>query len=95
MKNYGRRNVWKHRDIKSSDRYVTLDKYLEFGSLDKMRITSSDPNDKLGRLGKRLINSLGIKAKTSPKKHKKERYTIGNINMKEISNIIREFEKFN
>ena len=93
MKNCGRRNAWKHREINSSDRYVTLDKYLEFRSLKNIRPTSSDPNDKLGRSGKRLITSLGIKAKASPKKHKKERYTIGNVHMKELSKIIREFEK--
>ena len=57
MKNCGRRNGRKHKDIKSSDKYVTLKKHKEirgsdkyvtldisskFGSLDKMKITSSD-----------------------------------------------------
>ena len=42
MKNCGRRKVSKQRDIKDSDKYITLDISLKFGSLDKMRITSSD-----------------------------------------------------
>ena len=44
-----------------------------------MRITSSDLRDNLGRPGKKLITSLGLKAKERPKKHKKARYTIGNV----------------
>ena len=59
----------------------------------KMRITSSDPKDDLGRSGKGLITSLGIKVKTCPKKYRKARYVIGNVSMKELSEIISEFEK--
>ena len=58
-----------------------------------MIITSLDSKDNLGILGKRLIASLGLMEKASPKKHKKARYSIGNITKKELSNIIREFEK--
>ena len=39
MKNFGRCNVRKHRKIKGSDKYVTLDISLMFGSLKKIRIT--------------------------------------------------------
>ena len=45
MKNCGRRNVRKHRYIKGSDKYVTLDISLKFDSLDKMKITSSESKD--------------------------------------------------
>ena len=41
MKNCGRRNAWKHREIKGSDEYVNLDISLKFNSPDKMKITSS------------------------------------------------------
>ena len=41
MKNCGRRNVSKHREIKYIDKYITLDISLKFRSLDKMIITSS------------------------------------------------------
>ena len=58
-----------------------------------MIITSSDPKDNLGRSGKRLITSMGIKAKASPKRYKKARYSIINVSMKDLSKIIREFEK--
>ena len=94
MKNCGRRNVRKHRDIKGGDKYVTLDISLKFGSLEKMRITSSDPKDNLGISGKGLINSLGLKANSMPNKYKKARYAIVNVSMKDFSKIIREFEKF-
>ena len=39
IKTYGRRNVSKHRDIKVSDKYITLDISLKFGSLGNMKIT--------------------------------------------------------
>ena len=79
MKKCGRRNVRKHREIKGSDKYVTLDISLKFDSLYKMKITSSESRFNLGRSGKGLITSLGLKAKTRPNKYKKARYTIGNL----------------
>ena len=81
------------REIKGSDNYATLDISLKFGSLDKTRIKYSEPKDNLGRSGKGLITSLGLKAKTRPNEYKKARYAIGNISMKDFSKIIREFEK--
>ena len=89
MKNCGCRNVRKHRELNGSDKYITLDVSLKFGSLENMKITSSDPKDKLGRSGKRLITSLGLKVKARPKKYKKSRYAIENFSMKYLSNIIR------
>ena len=41
MRNGGRCNVRKHREIKGSDKYVTLNISLKFDILDKMKITSS------------------------------------------------------
>ena len=41
IKNCGRRNVRKHKEIKVSDKYVTLDILLNFDSMEKMKITSS------------------------------------------------------
>ena len=67
MKNGGRRNVSKHKEIKGSDKYVTLDISSKFDSLDKMKITSSESKQKLERPGKGLITSLGLKAKVNPK----------------------------
>ena len=34
-------------DFKDGDKYITLDIYFGFGSLDNMRITYSEPNDYL------------------------------------------------
>ena len=47
MKNCGRHNVKKHREIRRSDKFVTLDISLNFYSLDKMKITSSESKEKL------------------------------------------------
>ena len=85
MKNCSRLNVRKHREIKGSDKYATLDISLKFDCLDKMTITSSESKDNLGR-------SLVIKAKATPKKCKKSRYAIGNVSKKYLSDIIWEFE---
>ena len=89
MENCGRSNVKRHRDIKGSYKYVTLDILLKFGSLDKMRIISSEQKDNKGISGEGLITSMGIKAKEI----KKARYAIRNFSMKYLSKIIREFEK--
>ena len=46
MKNCGRRNVRKNRDIKASEKYVTLDISLKIDSIDKMKIKSSESKEK-------------------------------------------------
>ena len=45
MKKYGCRNVSKHREIKDSDKYITLDISLKFGSLENIIITYLEPKD--------------------------------------------------
>ena len=71
MKNCGRRNVRKHKEIKGSDKYFTLDISLKFDKLDKTKIKSSESKGKSKRSGKGLITSLGFKAKVRPQKYKK------------------------
>ena len=61
--------------------------------MDKMKITSSESKDNLGISGKGLINSMDLKAKAGPKKCKKTSFSIGNVSKKELSMIIREFNK--
>ena len=58
MKNCGCHNIRKHKDIKGSDKYVTLDISFKFESLDKMKITSSESKDNLGRSGKGLAKEI-------------------------------------
>ena len=41
MKNCGCRNVRKHREIKNGKQYIAFDLSLNFGNLDKIKITSS------------------------------------------------------
>ena len=62
MKNSGRCNVRKHRDIKNGDQYVVLDISLKFGNLENIKTTYSEPTDYLVIPGKGLITSLGLKA---------------------------------
>ena len=92
MKNYLCRNVMKHREIKDIDKYIALDILLELGSLDNMVITYSKPKDFLVGSGKGFITSPGVKANVDPKKCKKASYTVEYFSMKDLSNIIREFE---
>ena len=40
-----------------------------------------------------MITSFGIKAKSTPKKYKKAMYAIGNVSKKDLSKIIRDFER--
>ena len=93
MKNCGCCRVRKHKEIKGSDKIVTLNVSAKFDSMEKMKITSSESKRKLEWSGKWLIKSLGVKAKVSRQKYKKARYAIGNVSEKDICKIIREFEK--
>ena len=93
MKNCGRINVRKHRQIKDSDNYITLDTSLKFISLGKMIITSSDPKYYLGRSGKCFITSLGLNNNVRSNKYKNSRCVLTNVSMKDISKIIRDFLK--
>ena len=72
MKNHGRLNVRKHKEIKGSDKYVTLDISSKFDSMYKMKITSSYPKGKFEISGKGLITSLGFKAKVRLKNSKRQ-----------------------
>ena len=94
MKIFGRRNVRKHKEIRGSDKYVTLNISSKFDSVDKMKITSSESKRKLERSGTGLITSLGFKTKATWQRYKKAKYAIGNVSEKDIYKIIREFEKF-
>ena len=94
MKNCGRRNVRKHKEIRGSDKCVALDISSKFDSLDKMKITSSESTGKLERSGKGLITSLGFKNKERSPKYKKAKYAIVNFSEKDLSKIIKDFEKF-
>ena len=68
MKNCCRRKVRKHKDIKGSDKYFTLNISEKFDSLNKMKTTSSDSKGKLGRSGKGLVNALAFKTKVRSQK---------------------------
>ena len=58
-----------------------------------METTSSDSKIKFGRSVKGLVTALTLKTKVRSKKLKKARYAIGNVSMKDLSKIIKEFEK--
>ena len=93
MQNFGHRNVRKYREIKNGEKYITLDIFLKFVSLDKMQITLSEPKYYLRRSVKGLITSLVLKNIVMSKKKKNLRYTITNVIMTDISKIVKEFEK--
>ena len=93
IKNDGRRNVSKQKEIRGSDKYVTLDISLNFDSLDKIKITSSKSKGRLQRSGKGLINSMGFNTKARSQKYKNARYAIVDVSEKDLSRIIKDFEK--
>ena len=68
MKNCGCRNVRKHKEIKGSDKIVTLNISSNFDSLDKMKITSSESKGELEILEKGLVTSLGFNTKVRSQK---------------------------
>ena len=99
MKNCGRHKVRKHKEIKGSDKCVTLNIYEilniseNFDNLDKMETTSSESKVKMEGSGKWLVTALALKTRARLTEYKKARYAIGNVSMKDLSNKIKEFEK--
>ena len=99
MRNCGQRNVMKHKEIKVSDKRVTLNMYEilniseKFDDLDKLETTSLESKLKMEGSGKGLVTALDLKTKARSNKNKKARYANGNVSMKELSNKIKEFEK--
>ena len=72
MKHCGRQKVRKHKEIKGSDKCVTLNISEKFDSLNKMETTSSDSKRKLGRSGKGLVTALDFKTKERSKNTKRQ-----------------------
>ena len=72
MKNCGCRKVRKHKDIKGSDKIVTLNISEKFDSLNKMETTSSESKLELERSGKGLVTTLDLNTKARPKNTKRQ-----------------------
>ena len=90
MKNCVCRKVRKHKEIKGSDKCVTLNISEKFENMNKMKTTSSESKGKLGRSGKGLVTALDFKTKVKSQKYKKTRYAIVNVSEKDLLNIIKE-----
>ena len=82
----------KNRDIKNGDHYIALDIPMNFGNMENIKITSSEPKDYLEISGKGLINSMGIKTIRSSKKIKKASIAITEVSLKDLSKMIKEFK---
>ena len=99
MKNCGRYKFRKHKEIKGSEKCVTLNIYEilniseKFDYLNKMENTSSESKVELERSGEGLVTALYLKTKARSKRYKNAKYAIGNVSMKDLSNKIKEFEK--
>ena len=93
MKNCGRCKVRKHKDIKGFDNIITLNISSKFDSLNKIKTTSSESKVKLERPGKGLVTALDFNTKVGSQRCKNSRYAIVNVSEKDLSKIIKEFEK--
>ena len=58
-----------------------------------MEYTSSESKEKLERSGKGLVTAPAFKTKVRSPKYKKARYAIVNISERDLSKIIKYFEK--
>ena len=68
IKKVGRRNIRKHWEIKDGDKYITLDNYLKFGSLDTMKMIPLQPIASFVRSVNRLFTSPSLNTIDRPKK---------------------------
>ena len=72
MKNCGHIKVRKQKEIKGSDKIVTLDISSKFDSMNKMKTTSSESKGKLERSGNEMVTSLAFKTKVKPPNKKRQ-----------------------
>ena len=62
----------KHKEIRGSDKCVTLNVSAKFDSLNNMETTSSESKGKLGISGKGLVTALALKTKVRSKNTKRQ-----------------------
>ena len=72
MKKCGRKKVRKHKEIKGSEKIVTLNVSANFDSLNNMKTKYSESKVKLGRSGKGLVTALALKTKARSKSTKRQ-----------------------
>ena len=72
MKICGRRKVSKHKEIRGSDKYVTLEISAKFDSLNKTETTYLESKGKLERSGKGLVTALDFKTKARSPRYKNQ-----------------------
>ena len=78
MRNCGQRNVRKHKEIKGSEKCVTLNMYdifnisEKFDNLNKIETTSSESKVKMEGSGKGLVTALALKTKARSKNIKRQ-----------------------
>ena len=94
MKKCGCQSVRKHREIKNVEKYTTLYISSNFGALNKTKITYLEAKEYFVRSGKGLITSMSLNNIIRPKKLKMARFAITNVNLKDISRIIKGFGDF-
>ena len=63
MKNCGRHKVREHKEIKGSDKIITLNISAKFENLNNIKTISLESKIKLGRSGKGLVTSVAFKTK--------------------------------
>ena len=68
MKNCGRLKVRKYKEIKGTDKIVTLDISEKFDSMNRMETTSSESKEKLEISVKGLVTALNFKTKVRSSK---------------------------
>ena len=84
MKNCGRRNARKHREINNGDKYITLYIYLNSDSLEKIKITPSEPKDH-----ERVWLPIWVaRPLEGQRKLKRQRISITNVSHRYISKIV-------
>ena len=71
MKDYDCRNVRKQKEIKGSDKYVTLYISSNFDSLENMKITSSESKEKIGKIRKGVGCLFGFQGQSKAAKIQK------------------------
>ena len=91
-RSFGHCNIKKHKEIRNSEQYITLNISLKLDFLDNTEVTYPGSRDYIGTSGKRMNTSMTFSTIRSSKKKQKESNSITEIFPQDFMKLLEEFK---
>ena len=90
MTSCGRRNIWKHKEIKNGEQYIVLDISSKLHFMDRREFNSSESRNYTIKAGEGLTTYLDLRTKGTNKKQR-ESFSITDINNQDFRKLLKDF----